>query len=346
MIGSLGHKLVAYLIEKAGGWIARSQDEDFGIDLEAEVCMPEVRGEIIKIQIKGQETTEIKPQGVKAVVDAKYLRLAEVLRVPLIFVVADTTDDRAWYIWLQGWLVDQRRNGRTTQTIGESVTVYIPESDTLAAGLNGPLVEIARWTHENQMVLSIIDTMKTAMSTRNTGALVALADLIGKVDEAYDHFPLEMVIDTVVKMSEQPRASWEMSIYGHFLGLLCRKLGGKITKENLYRMVVPSEGWSRAGLVGLGALYDEHEPHIRAFGLAEMFEKANLPELTYYCRLREKHLGVKAMELALGDYDYTVGNLTVAMEDKGWFQNKWANRGESAYIDYLEEVKPANEPSP
>ena len=88
-IGSKGHKLVAYLIEKAEGWVARAQDEDFGIDLEAEVSEPEVRGEILKIQIKGQENPEITPRGVKALVEAKYLHLAEALRVPLIFVVAD-----------------------------------------------------------------------------------------------------------------------------------------------------------------------------------------------------------------------------------------------------------------
>jgi len=43
-IGSAGQRLVEHLIEKTGTWISRRQDEDFGIDLEAELSAPVVRG--------------------------------------------------------------------------------------------------------------------------------------------------------------------------------------------------------------------------------------------------------------------------------------------------------------
>ena len=33
-IGSRGHRFVQYLIECNGDWIARGQEEDFGLDLE------------------------------------------------------------------------------------------------------------------------------------------------------------------------------------------------------------------------------------------------------------------------------------------------------------------------
>ena len=42
-IGARGERLVAYMIESSGGWIVRSQDEDFGIDLEAEFAEQSVR---------------------------------------------------------------------------------------------------------------------------------------------------------------------------------------------------------------------------------------------------------------------------------------------------------------
>jgi hypothetical protein len=345
-IGSGGQSLVEYLIEKTGAWISRRQDEDFGIDLEAELAEPDVRGEILKIQIKGKEKPEINAQGVKVVLATKYLRLAESFRVPLVFVVADITADRAWYVWLQGWLVEQRRVGKTLASFKDHVTIYIPETDTLTAGLRGPLKEVARWGHENQMVLSLMDTMRTAVATRNEKVLLSLAELIGTVDAAYQDFPLELLIDTIVDMSRQRRFAWELSMLGRFLAIVVRSHGGKISKDNVMRMVVPGAGASRAGLDGLGALYDGHEEHIRAMNLPVAFEEAGQIEVAYYCRLREKYPGVKCGDLAYGDYDYTVGNFAVVVRDKEVFLNKWANRGESAYLDYLVLTEPPPSESP
>ena len=334
-IGSLGQNLVRVLVGKNKSWIPRAQDEDFGIDLEAELADPETRGEILKIQIKSTEEPDITPQGVRVIIDKKYLRLAASFRVPLVLVVADTVSDRAWYLWLQGWLVAQRRIGRVVESVGETVTVYIPTTDTLAAGLDGPLKVIARWADENQMVLSLIDTMRTAVATRNEQVLLSLATLIGSVNTAFKDFPLEQLIDIIVELSTRPRAAWELSMLGRFLAIMARNHGGEITKTNVMRMVVPGAGTSRAGMNGLGSLYDAHEEYIRSLGLPIAFEAAGFPEVAFYCRLREKYPGVKAMELALGEYDYTVDKMSVVAEDKGVFLNKWANRGESAYLDYL-----------
>jgi len=345
-IGSLGQDLVRVLIGKNREWIPRTHDEDFGIDLEAELAEPEVRGEILKIQIKAKENPDITPQGVRVLLETKYLRLAESFRVPLVFVIADTTGDRAWYIWLQGWLVEQRRVGKTLAAFRDHVTVYIPETDTLTVGLQGPLKKVARWAHENQMVLSLMDTMRTAVATRNEKVLLSLAELIGTVDAAYQDFPLGQLIDTIVDMSTQPRGAWELSMLGRFLAIVGRSHGGTINKANVMRMVLPGAGASRAGLNGLGALYDEHEEHIRSMNLPAAFEEAGQIEVAFYCRLREKFPGIKAMQLANGNYDYTVGNFAVVVEDKSFFMNKWANRGESAYLDFLvlNEEPPAEAP--
>src|SRR3954470_10263130 len=100
-IGSAGQRLVEFLIEKSGNWISRRQDEDFGSDLEAEISVPSVRGESLKLQVKAREKAEITPQGVKVVIESKYLRLASSFRVPLVFVPADVKNDRAWFLSLQ-----------------------------------------------------------------------------------------------------------------------------------------------------------------------------------------------------------------------------------------------------
>lgn len=334
-IGSCGQRLVEHVIEKSGKWISRKQDEDFGIDLEAELAEQEVIGQLLKIQIKASETPEITARGVKAVIEKKYLRLADSLRVPFVFVVADISSDRAWYVWLQGWLVEQRRVGKTLASFTEHTTVYIPETDLLDVGLQGPLKVIARWQHKDHIVLSLLDTIRTAVATRSETVLVSLMELIGAIDEAYHDFPLEAIIDSLVGMSSEPRAMWETSMLGRFLGIVGRNLGGKITKESVMRMTVPGVGPSRAGLVGLGALYDAHERHITGLNLPTAFEEAGHIEVAYYCRLREKFSGVKSMELAIGQYDYTIGNFSIVVDDKGYFLDKWANRGESVYLDFL-----------
>jgi hypothetical protein len=155
-IGRAAQRFVELQIEKSGNWISRRQDEDFGIDLEAEISEPSVSGQIVKIQVKGTESQVITQDDVKLVLETKYLRLAESLRIPLVLVHTDT--EQAWFLWLQGWIVDQRRAGR--EAFDETVTRTIPLTDTLAAGLQGALLKIARWEHETQMVIALKDTLQ------------------------------------------------------------------------------------------------------------------------------------------------------------------------------------------
>ena len=101
-------------------------------------------------------------------------------------------------------------------------------------------------------------------------------------------------------------------------------------------MVVREDGISRIGLNSIGVLYDAHEHHIRSMDLPSAFAGAGQCEAQYYCQLREKYPGVKSADLAFGEYDYTVGDYSVVIPDKGSFLNHWANRGESVYLDYLD----------
>jgi hypothetical protein len=58
-IGSAAQRFVELEIEKSGNWISRRQDEDFGIDLEAEIAEPSVSRQIIKVQIKSTESPDL-----------------------------------------------------------------------------------------------------------------------------------------------------------------------------------------------------------------------------------------------------------------------------------------------
>jgi hypothetical protein len=111
--GSFGQKLAALIIERNGDWIARSQDEDFGIDLEAELSEPFVNGDIIKIQVKCHKTVKIKDNVIKVNIESKYLNYAFNCRIPVLYVIVDQTLEKAWYIWLQEVVYDEiKKNGR------------------------------------------------------------------------------------------------------------------------------------------------------------------------------------------------------------------------------------------
>jgi hypothetical protein len=64
MLGSQGQSLIVHIINSTGDWIARSQDEDFGIDLEAELAVHHVSGQLIKIQVKASRSVENSERGV------------------------------------------------------------------------------------------------------------------------------------------------------------------------------------------------------------------------------------------------------------------------------------------
>jgi hypothetical protein len=64
VLGSQGQSLVAHVINSSGDWIACAQDEDFGVDMEAELAVPHVSGQQVKIQEKASRSVEITDKGV------------------------------------------------------------------------------------------------------------------------------------------------------------------------------------------------------------------------------------------------------------------------------------------
>lgn len=64
VIGEVGEIFVAYTILKSGKWLARLQQLDYGVDIEAELADPSPEGKIIKVQVKSTEKLEIKERTV------------------------------------------------------------------------------------------------------------------------------------------------------------------------------------------------------------------------------------------------------------------------------------------
>lgn len=334
-IGSKGQRLVLHLIENCGGWIARGLEEDFGIDAEAELDEPEVKGQIVKIQIKSSESVKIIDDFVRVGVEKKYFELARNFRYPLIFVVADVTSQKAWYAWLQEWLIRQRRNNKKFEDLAEKTTINIPITDELCVGLKDRIKSIARWEEETQLLLALLDTTRTAINTTNNEVLQSLTEVIEGVDKTFENFPIESLIEKIVEMSKQTRAFSEFGLLSFLLGTLFRKYGDRVSLNDILLIVLRDNTYSRTGIRLLGILYDYFPDHVAKFNLASIFDKPRLERLVYYCKLREKYHGTKASTLISGDYDYRVGEITLDfVDDKGWLMNKWANRGDSIFVDY------------
>ena len=78
-------------IEKHPHWLARSLDEDFGVDGEAEYIPVEARGDVLKLQFKTTGRTTIRRGNVRFSVDRKYLEYARNCRYHINFYFTDVS---------------------------------------------------------------------------------------------------------------------------------------------------------------------------------------------------------------------------------------------------------------
>src|SRR5579859_7231922 len=97
-LGSIGLNLVAAVIGTNPCWIVRRQtEEDFGIDLEAELSDPAVIGHLLKIQVKSTRRSNQNEGFVICRVDKRLLEYADSCRLPVILAVADITRKTVWF---------------------------------------------------------------------------------------------------------------------------------------------------------------------------------------------------------------------------------------------------------
>ena len=330
-VGSFAQRWVGALIAEHQAWIARDLSDDFGIDLEAELAAPEVRGEILKLQIKASERLERAGDLVSIRVEKRYLMYAAACRYPLILVAVDTAAKEAWYVWLQEWLLTAMGPSEILSTEQASWTLKIPAQQTLSKGLEWDLREIARWRGKTQLILSLLDALRAASATGQLALVTAITELLAQMGEGLGEKLLQSVVAEVLALAN---GMWGTE-YGNEvmwkLFSLLRKFGDRVTLETVMRLVLRGgETYSRTGINALGILYDSFPDHIRSLGLPAAFIGVE-PRVAYYCAFRET-VQVEptfmpepgAFEFAGLRYDRPEGH-----------ENKIANRGVSALLDYL-----------
>jgi len=337
-IGSQGQRLVEYIIESSKEWIARNQDEDYALDLEAELSAEEVSGEIIKIQVKSSEAVK-KRSGMRiGQLPKSLVNYSTICRIPIVLVIVDTTEENAWYLWIQKWLLLQRRDGVLLQSLPESITIEIPEDNTLQNGLKSELKDVAKFSTNEQLILSLNDTIKTASFVRSIDVLAPLVQIMSNLESLYDDFPVELVIDEVVSLGSRIWVTHEGNRVTELLFSVCRELGDSFNAKHIKRLVQRDDSYSRTGLNALGILYNKFPEHIKLLGLPSLFIESNLIMPAYYCNLRERYLGTDTASLFNSNTDFTIDGLTIPNEYRDDLFFKWVNRGDSAILDYVVEV--------
>jgi hypothetical protein len=338
-IGAKGERMVALWVEETGLWVVRKQEEDFGIDLEAELVEPEIQGHIVKIQVKSSKRLTVKNGCVVCRLESRYLRYAMSCRVPIIVALVDVVRKRGWYVWLQGWVLGACHAGTDRSKLPKTIAIQIPPNNTLKEGLTSRLKEIASWRTGEQLVLGLLDCIRSAFAIQEDSVIEPISRMLEGLRPPKPPFPTEALVDEVIALGERIWATPEGNKLSRVLFTVFEKFGNLVTREQVFRLVTRHVGedqsYSRTGITAVGLLYKHFPEHARSLKLADLFgnHAGGLPR--YFCQLFEKfpdasngmfYFCSDKLNLRIGDWD-------IPKQVRGDLFDKLANRGNSALLD-------------
>lgn len=329
-VGARGHKWFSAHVEEHPDWLSREIGEDYGIDLELELHEGELRGDILKIQVKSQQHVERKNGRIRIEIERKYLEYARSCRYPVILVLVDVSAMEAWYVWLQDWLIRRRTSEDPLASSQDSWTCWVPESQTVRAALNHDLKSIARWEGDTQLVLSLLDAMRCAAATGQRSVVESIGTIVANSAAFAGEAALNAVIEQAVALGDRLRGTNEGNTVAQQLFAMVRHAGGSVSSNTVRNMVLRGDSYSRTGLAALEIIYNEYFEHACSLGLPEMFAPLE-PRVAYYCAFRETFPEHGFLFPDKTDFEYQ-GLKYEAPKDS---LNKYANRGPSAFLDYL-----------
>lgn len=340
--GKVGERLVETIIDDHPKWIARRQDTDFGIDLEAELTQPTregqtLRGQLLKVQVK----TGVEPNSARShipvPVERAWLDYACQFRIPVILVGATSDGKHAWWVWVQKWalLHEQRLAGLKTKT----VTLRVSIEKTLASGLNHELVEIAVGRDPAAMVLALRGVLAAASGWENAKVAEGIVELLGRTDYPSRDWTVRMIADKLLGAGPHV-AYWQAQQHLPILLALIRTAGDSLTQNDILVLVQRGEVYSRVGINALGVLYDEWPEHAASLNLPSAFSKAKIEAAAWYATMRERFPGQRSfgmfvMGLPDGDLEYAGTCLRINSDFRDHLMAKWPNRGDSVLLDCL-----------
>lgn len=348
-IGDAGQNFVRETVDSHRNWMCRAQDLDFGVDLEAELAPTEgddqqPLGKLLKLQVKSSERLAILGHHVTVSLERAFLEYSKQFRIPVVLIVVEPSSKRAWWLWLQEWLLDHEVR-LAAKPKATTATLHIPLDQTLEEGLNGSWRPIALGQAASAMVLAIREIVTIASNDLDHAELLSGAlDLLDKLQPKNRTWAAEKIIDTLIGLG--PHAGyWQSAQYIRPLMLTVERLGDSFTIDQVVRMVHRGDSYSRAGLAGLAQFYDKWPEHARRMALPATFKAAGSAELEWYCSARERYPEFSSIDLWMEFAGRRLpethfGNVELSsdeeLSDRLW--GKWPTRGDSVLLDNLKWV--------
>ncbi|AOS46430.1 hypothetical protein Verru16b_03536 [Lacunisphaera limnophila] len=335
-VGAKAEASAVWVAEASENWIVRHQvQHDFGMDIELELAIPAVAGELIKLQVKSTTTATQKQGRVACQLPKDLVHIGENLRIPLVLVWMDRSKERAWYLWVQRWWLSQRQEGVRFQDLPESITVWIPSAHDFRRGLTGELQQMARGETHEQLVLSLSDTVRAASRQDNAKMLTTLTDLLVEVGPLPDPFPIGAVIDRAVAMGLEIWGTPKGNKIVELLFRLAEIFGDRFTVEQIDRLIWRDETYSRTGINVLSRLYRYFPKHISQLKLPERYAGKKNPCPAFFCTLQEAFPNVSELGLQEAAREFRAFGFRLATTEEYDVLDKLMNRGPSALLDYL-----------
>lgn len=344
--GDAGQNFVRQLVDAHPSWMCRAQDLDFGVDLEAELAPSagedqRPTGKLLKLQVKASDAFCDKRGRVAVSLEREFLNYAGQFRIPVLLVAVNLSERRAWWLWLQAWLLDNERklaSGKRTAT----VTLHIPTAQTLEMGVEHGWLPVAEGRDPTAMVLALRDLAAVAGGeARHIELFSGVLALLDKVDAVNRVWTAEKIIDALIGLGPNSPLWLSSELVPQLLAVVDR-MGDAFSSEQVVRMVARGESYSRAALYGLTRLYDRWPEHARSLRLPEAFQAAGVDAVAWYCSAREYYPELSSSNLWTG---FAGGELTVTrfgdvelaadadLPHRLW--GKWPTRGDSVLLDNL-----------
>lgn len=342
--GDSAEGYVRRLFDDHPRWLARAQSHDFGVDLEAELANFQadeqfLTGKLLKIQVKGGENWKRSNGSVSTTLPREYLDYIAQFRLPVILVVVDTSSGEAWWLWLQEWLL--RNEARLVTSTATTVTVTTPLHQRVVEGMDGPLASIASGENPTSLIIALRELATTARSANNIEIVQTIFDLLDKVEAPSREWALEKTIDSLIGLGTNV-GFWQTQQFVPQLLAIVERIGPSLNAEQIMRLVVRGETYSRAALYALSKLYDVWPDHTQALKLPEKFRGAGIDAVAWYCDLREAYPELRSFDLwrALGGgklFRLEFGGLKLFDDTntRDRISMSWPNRGDSIFLDFL-----------
>jgi hypothetical protein len=346
-MGDAGERLAIEIIDGHSHWLERLQSHDFGIDLEAELGTSDASGQVLagkllKIQVKARGKMPIKAGGLMIRLSCDYLEYIGQFRLPVILVVVELESRRAWYLWLQRWILDnEEKFVASSHTM--TVALWVPETASLGSGLDGQLKRIARGEDEASMVLALRELLLAALAIGKETVLESLFSLLQTLSPS--PWAIEKTINALVGFKPNPWFYETSQMLPHLHSMI-KAVGNLLTSDQVFRVVARGPSFSRTGVNALALLFNYHPQHALALKLAERFRQADLDDVAWYCDLRARYPKMDSIAFwgalgsdKLGELKFGDLELIRTEQAQEYIRGKWPNRGHSVFLDCLSVIR-------